>query len=258
MIHRIVRTGVIAIVIWSVLAVGVVAGLAPAGDVTPHAQSNDTAQDDTNETAEATISVTATGEAQADPDASVVFLGVSATADSPAAAAQQVANNTSRLRAALANASVDDDAVRTTEYNLFERDRLDPRNDTGGYVAEQGVAVEINDTDRAGELLDLAVENGASTVRGVEFTLSDETRDELRNRALSNAVGDAQAQADAIAGSAGLQITGVNSISTVESQSRPFEAAARDVAQEDAATRIDVAPLTVTATVQITYNATTE
>lgn len=256
MIHRIVRMTALIVILLSVLGAGVGAGLAPAEVTAPDAQSNETAQDDTNETSTATISVTATGEADADPDAAIVFLSVSATADSPDAAAQQAANNTSRLRTALTNASVDEDAVRTTDYNLYERDRRDPDNDTGRYVAEQGIAVSINDTDRAGDVVDLAVGNGATSVRSVQFTLSEETRSELRNRALSNAVQSARSQADAIAGSADLRIVGVRSVSTVEPTFGPFEAADRGAVQEDAATRIDTGPLTVTATVEVTYNAT--
>jgi uncharacterized protein YggE len=256
MVHRILRTVALAVVLWSVLAAGTVVGLAPTEHVTPQTQHGDTPQEGANDTATATISVTAMGEAEAAPDAAIVFLGVSATADSPDAAARQVANNTSRLRAALANASIDEDAIRTTNYDLYERPPRDDGNDSDGYVAEQGLAVEINDTDRAGEIVDLAVENGATNVRGVQFTLSDETRSELRNRALSNAVASAGSQAEAIAGSADLRIVGVRSVSTVEPTFGPLEATAERAAQEDAATRIDAGPLTVTATVQVTYNAT--
>jgi uncharacterized protein YggE len=256
MVHRIPRTAALAVVLWSVLAAGTVAGLAPAENVTPQVEQGNTSQEGANDTTTATITVTATEEAEAEPDAAIVFLGVRATADSPDAAARTVANNTSRLRAALANASIDEDAIRTTNYDLYELDRRESGNETDRYVAEQGIAVEINDTDRAGEIVDLAVENGATNVRGVQFTLSDETRSELRNRALSNAVASAGSQAEAIAGSADLRVVGVDSVSTVETTFGPLEATAERAVREDAATRIDAGPLTVTATVQVTYNAT--
>lgn len=250
--HRIVRATALAVVLWSLLAVGPAAGVGSTGDAGTHAQFDGRAQNDTaNGT---TITITATGEAQAQPDAAVVHVSVTATAASPGDAAEQVATNASRLRTALANASVPDDAVRTTYYDVYERGLDDPRNETR-YVAEQGFAVETDNASRAGELVDLALANGASTVQGVAFTLSDEARSELRNEALGDAVSSADSQADAVARSADLSVTGVRAIETVDPGFVRGQGAA-EALTEDASTQIDGGPLTVTAVVRVTYVAT--
>lgn len=258
MVRHITRKAFLAIVLCSVVAAGTAAGLgasAPA-DVAVQEAGNETANNGTAAGTEGTITVTATGEAQARPDAAVLFLAVVATADSPENATRQVAENASRLRSALADANVSGDRIRTTDYSVYQEGRFDPRNESGDYVAEHGFAVEIDNVSRAGELIDVATSNGTTTVRGVQLTLSEETRSELRDEALSNAVDDARAQADAIAASADLAVTGVHSVSTVEPQFGPFEAATRDVAAQETGTQIDPGPLTVSATVQVTYRTT--
>ena len=257
MVHHFTRKAILAVVLCSLVAVAPVAGLGAAGpaDVATQEDDNETADNGTAAGPESTITVTATGEAQAQPDAAVLYLAVVATADTPENATLQAAENASQLRAALTDANVSEDRIRTTDYSVYQEGRFDPGNETGDYVAEQGFAVELDNVSRAGELIDVATANGASAVRGVQLTLSDETRSELRNEALSNAVDSARSQADAIAASADLQVDGVHSISTVDPWFGPFESVSEDVVREDAGTQIDPGPLTVSATVEVAYRA---
>ena len=205
-----------------------------------------------------TVSVSATGDVQAEPDVAVLHLSSSATAEEPQNATERLAANVTQLRSALVEAGVSEDQIRTTDYNLFqESDRGEPAqsaNETR-YVAQQGIAVQVENTSRVGSLLDVAVANGATGVRNVEFTLSDETRSDLRNQALEAAMRSARTQAETLAGTEGLEITGVRSISTDAGGPRPF--ASQDVAvATESGTQIDSGPVTVQASVQVTYNAT--
>ena len=153
-----------------------------------------------------TIDVSATGTASADPDLAVVRLAVEARADSANAAREQVAADVERMREALRELGISDDAVRTTsffvgpEYDYRERGR-----ELVGYRAVHAFEVET-DVDAPGEVIDAAVENGATQVHGVQFTLSEETQRELRDEALTAAVENARADADAIAAAAGVSV----------------------------------------------------
>lgn len=257
MLETITRKLLFVVVLCSLVAAVPLAGLGAASpaDAAVQEDGNETADNGTAAGPESTITVTATGEAEAQPDAAVLYLAVVATADTPENATRQVAENASQLRSALTDAGVSEDRIRTTDYSVYQEGRFDPGNETGDYVAEQGFAVELDNVSRAGDILDVATSNGASAVRGVQLTLSDETRSELRNEALSTAVDSARSQADAIAGSADLQVDGVHSISTVEPRFGPFEAVTEDVARESGGTQIDPGPLTVSATVEVTYRA---
>lgn len=244
----------------SVVFVLLVAGTMTAVAVAPDGGTAAPQVNATNDTTATgtTISVSATGDAQAEPDVAVLHLESAATASEPRNASDRLAANVSRLRAALLEANVSEDRIRTTAYDLYdESDRGGPERDVNEsrYVARQTIAVDVSNTSRVGTLVDVAVANGATGVNGVEFTLSEESQSELRNQALEEAMGSARTQAEALAATESIEITGVESISTDSDGPRPF---AQDelAAATEADTQIDSGPVTVRATVHVTYNAT--
>jgi len=70
-----------------------------------------------------------------------------------------------------------------------------------GYVARNSIEVRVDDVSRLGELLELSVGQGATTVSGLRFDLKDRAR--LERDALRQAVADARAKAEAAAAGAG-------------------------------------------------------
>ena len=201
------------------------------------------------------ISVSSTGRGAAESDHAVVRVSVTSTADTADAARSSVAADSERMREALRDAGVADDAVRTVNYAIYPRyDYRTEERELIGYQAVHAYAVEVA-PDRAGEVVDVAVANGADTVDGVTFTLSEEARADLREQALTQAMTSARADADAIASAAGLTVTGVQEASTVADYG--YMPVYR-VAESDAAggsTSFEPGPVTVTATVQVTYAA---
>jgi len=199
-----------------------------------------------------TITVAATGQVQADPDSVVVQVSSVAVAADPANATSQLAANVSKLRGALLAANVSRDGIQTTGFTVFQRQ---PRpNASVEYVAQQSLSITLNDTSRAGEIVDVAISNGATTVDGVSFTLSPDAQRALRQQALRQAVSHARQDADTVAEAAGLSISGVRAVSVGNGGVSPFE---RQVAAAaPPGTEIEPAPITVTASVTVTYNAT--
>ncbi|WP_049934785.1 SIMPL domain-containing protein [Haloplanus natans] len=201
-----------------------------------------------------TISVSATGSANADPDLAVVNVAVETTADGANAARAQVARDIERVRGALADGGVADANVTTTTfgiapvYNYSRGER-----EVVGYRAVHALAIETA-PDRVGEIVDLAVGNGATHFDGVRFTLSDERRAELRVTALERAMDTARTDADGIASAADLSVTGVRQTST-GAEFTPFPVARFEDAAEGGGTVIQPAPVTVTVTVDVTYTA---
>lgn len=208
---------------------------------------------------ERSVSVAATGEASADPDRAVLHLAVQASADSAEAARSQVAENTSALRTALTEAGVDEANVTTERYNVREVKSRDEKGAPGPaeYRAVHALKVDVADVDRVGEFIGLAVRNGATDVRHVEFTLSEATESRLRERALSAAMSNARADADVLATEANLSIAGVHSVSTADVRVSPYRTETALAAGGDAgsATDVDSGPVTVTARVGVTYAA---
>lgn len=207
--------------------------------------------------AERTISTAGTGEVTADADLAVVTVAVVARADSADAAREAVATDAARLREALRELGVDDDAVRTVSYRLSPRyESVEGRlgDEIAGYEAVHAYRIETSPDD-AGDVVDTAVGNGASEVYGVSFTLSDEARAELREQALERAMADARADADAVAGAADLSVTGVRSVSVGGDYGPIYEVRTAADSAGGAGTQFDAGPVTVTARVDVTYTA---
>lgn len=204
-----------------------------------------------------TVTVTAVGTAEADPDLAVVNVAVTARADDAEAVRDRIASNASRLRDALADANVSEDRIRTTRFSISrEVERHENGTEHVGFRGAQSFEISLSNTSRAGEIVDLAVTNGANRVERVTFTLSEERRRELRAEALREAMANARSDADALAASANLTITGVGSVSTVDSGFSPSLADVAEARAESEPTRIDSGPVTVTADVTVVYNAT--
>jgi uncharacterized protein len=151
--------------------------------------------------------VVTTGEAvvQRAPDRAFVAIASEARAKTSRDAQRQNADTMSAVRQRLTQAGVATDAVRTLGIDLqqefdFPQGRRVPRE----YVARNTIEVRIDDLARVGDVLDAAVQAGATSSGGVRFDLRD--RSGAEREALRLAVADARARADAAAAGAGRSI----------------------------------------------------
>jgi uncharacterized protein YggE len=205
------------------------------------------------------ITVSADGEIEAQPDQAVVQVAITATGNDSTAVRETLAADTETLRDALTEYGVPADEIRTAYYDIRqERERTRNGVERGPYRGAHAFEITIDDTDAAGEVIDVAVENGADTVNGVSFTLSDEKREELYNDALEEAMANAETRADTLASAGDLTVTGVHSILSADTDYRAYRTETAYVAGDSASasTSVQSGPVTVTADVRVTYNAT--
>lgn len=242
----------------AILGAGVaVASLGPSG---PSGGDFSQMSGDSPDSGEESVTVSAGGSAETDPDEAVVRVSVTAVRDDATAARQAVARNVSAVRASLQELGLEESQIRTVDYNLWEdRERRPPEKDGEPairYRASHDLEITVTDIDRVGAVIDETIDSGATNIRDVRFTLSKQTRRSLRQQALQDAMENARSQASTLAGSADLSLAGVQSVTTVEQDHgvRPvaFEAAAGD----GGGTAIEAGPVTVSASVVVTYNAT--
>ncbi|MDR5656601.1 SIMPL domain-containing protein [Halodesulfurarchaeum sp. HSR-GB] len=236
------------------IAVAVIAGAGTAGLAMAVSDQPEQTTTDQNRT----ITVTGSASESAAPDTAVLRLAVEKTAADSNTARAAVANNVSAVTDRLAELGIPDDQVRTTDYRIGERMR--PPTDSGEsetptYVARQTIEVHLSDTDAVGETIDAAVAAGATDIQDVRFTLSDETQAELRNTALEAAMSDARVQAETLAGSANLTVTGTQKITTEANPGPVVPYTLQTAAAEDSGTEIDAGPVSVSAQVTVTYTA---
>lgn len=133
------------------------------------------------------------------------------------------------------------DAIRTVSYDLQQEfDFVNNRRVSRGYVARNTVDVRIDAVDRVGELLEIAVGTGATSVGGLRFDLKD--RAKLEREALRLATADAKSKAEAAAG-AGLAIDRVVRIESQGVSSPPI--AMRTFALKAEAAQANDVPISV-------------
>ena len=199
------------------------------------------------DTAEQGFTVTAVGSAKAVPDRAELLFGVTthgATADAASAANAERAR---KLVDSLKGAGIREEDIRTQSVSVSQR--LSPAGQPlAGYTAENSVSVKLA-SRRAGAIVDLAVENGATTVSGPSFDVSD--RDALYREALQDAVREARKKAEAIGAAGGVPIGDVTRVVEGAGAGTPvYLEASRD---QTASTPVEPGQEEIRATLTVTF-----
>lgn len=169
--------------------------------------------------AESVVVMAGEGIVKAPPDQAWVSIGAESRSRNPKEAQSQNAAAMSGVQDKLRAAGIPQDAIRTLSVDLqMESDWVNGRQVPKGYVARNMIEVRLDDIARVGEIMDLAVTGGATTLHGVRFDLKQ--RDSLEREALKRATADARARAEAVAAAAGRTIDRIVRIE--EPVSRPF------------------------------------
>jgi uncharacterized protein len=184
------------------------------------------------------IEVTGEAEARVAPDTAQLDFGVMTRADTAAVAVQQNAARMKAVLAAIRQALGSEGQIGTGNYSL-RADYSAPRDGTPprvtGYTASNVVRLETRELARVGELIDIAAQAGSNQVQRIAFTLRDPSAP--RRRALSEAVLDAQGEAEAIAAALKAGLGPVHSVIEQDSGPiRPFMQEAVMARAADAAT----------------------
>jgi len=204
------------------------------------------------------ISVSGEGRASAAPDVAVLGLGVSAKATTIEAANRQTQEAMSDLLDSLEDNGVQEKDIQTRQFSIYpEYDyRSDGEQILTGYRVSHMLQVKVRDIDKAGEVIDDAVEAGGDLlqVQSISFTIDDTTA--LRSEARQEAMVDAQAKAEELASLAGVSLGKPTYIT--ESISTPYPQPYFDrggvyAMEEAAVTEISTGELEVVVSVHITY-----
>lgn len=162
------------------------------------------------------------GEVRTPPDVAFITLATEHRAAAAKDAQAQGATVMTAVQQRLAAAGLAKDAVRTLSYDLQPQfDYVNGKQVARGFLARNVIEVRVDVVTRVGELLEIVVAAGGTTVQGVRFDVKDRTQ--LERQALSRAVADARARAVAAAEGAGTTIVAVVRIEESGVISRPVE-----------------------------------
>ena len=202
-----------------------------------------------------TISVSGTGRVLVKPDVADISLGVHVergkAKESEIAAAELMGKIVDALKAA----GVADADIQTANLSLQPTyDYSSSKQFITGYATDNVVSITVRDLSKVGETVDAAVDAGATQVNGISFRVDDQAKVEAQAR--EAAMKDAKSKADALASAAGVNITGVASISEVSSPiptPYPYAVSAGAPAQDRAVTPVEPGKVTLDVTVTVTY-----
>ncbi len=204
------------------------------------------------------ISVSGEGRASAAPDVAVLGLGVSAKAATVKAASSQAQEAMSDLLDSLEENGVQEKDIQTRQFSIYpEYDYRDGEQILTGYRVTHMLQVKVRDIDKAGEVIDDAVEAGGDLlqVQTISLTIDDTTA--LRSEARQEAVADAQARAEELATLAGVTLGKPTYITESVYTPSPLPPMPRAVgyAMEEVAPVTEISPgeLEVVVNVHITY-----
>jgi len=127
-----------------------------------------------------------------------------------------------------------------------------------GYTVTHQIRIDSEKIDMAAFILDAAIEAGANNIYGVNFDLSDNTRETAKAEALKQATEIAKSKAESMASGTGVTITGIKRISDSTVDYIPYryeEMSVSDVSAKGGAENIitESGSVEVLATVFISY-----
>ncbi|MDK2973678.1 MAG: uncharacterized protein PWP08_49 [Methanofollis sp.] len=215
----------------------------------------------TDTTDERSIHVSGTGEITTTPDRAVISFAVETEDTDPKAAQAANAQIMDTLNTALKTAGIAAEDMKTTGYNIWTETPDDDKPFSSQkeiYHVTNTLQVTLTDVTKTGEMIDVAVANGANRVSSLYFTLSPEKTQQFRGEALTRAVGQARTDAETVAAAAGVTITGVQDISIGSTYVPVYDSylkseSARAMGGGGAPTPIESGEVKVTASVSVTY-----
>lgn len=191
-----------------VFAIAVVLILTLTACAAPAAAPSETTVNLRQDAAPDTITVSGKAGLESSPDIVKLNIGVESSGGTPGVARERNTEAVNATIAAVTALGIEESDIKTTYINLWNR--YDNNGNISGYRMNTSLSVIVRDLEKAGEVLDAAVEAGSNELNGLEYMLSNQ--DELYNQALTDAVALARQKAEALAALEGKTVGAVVSI----------------------------------------------
>lgn len=165
-----------------------------------------------------TLHVNGTGKIITEPDTVEISISVVTEGKTPAVQ-EQNAGKTQKVIDALLKLGLSKEELETQRVNFYPMKKWTENEGEviTGYRAENTILVTTKKIDKAGQITDTAVKNGAQNVGNLIFSLSDAGKEKLLDKAIDLAVKDAKKQAESTAKSLGISIAGVQNVNVIKS-----------------------------------------
>lgn len=208
--------------------------------------------------AKRTLSAAGQGTIKASPDIAYITLGVITEHGNAKAAQQANAAAMDKITTAIKGAGIKPEDIKTVNYSIYPR--YDYHKETGeskitGYTVNNSIQVTVRDITKAGNIIDLAAQNGANTSSQISFGLSD--YEKHYNEALKMAVENARKRASTMAGALDIKLGMPSTVTENGGYTPPVihygYQAGMAKAEDAAATPVSAGSIEIQASVSLTY-----
>ncbi len=153
-----------------------------------------------------TITVAGFGTANGAPDMASIDVGVETFSPNVAEAFAEANTVAEAVVSALVELGVAEEDIRTSNLNVYFSSRFDETNgrDERGYFVNNTVHIIVRDVEQIEDVIDTALNSGANTLYGLNFSISDTTA--LQSEARESAMSDARARAEQYASLIGVTL----------------------------------------------------
>lgn len=152
---------------------------------------------------ENTITANGSAEVMEEPDGARVVIGVKEEGTDRDETIEEFNQNANEVKSTLSESfNLSEDQINTISYNfstVVENANHRSRQSSERFGGAHYFQVELHNIEIVGELLSVALEEGATDIRDVEYILSDETRNECKEEALELALESARNDAEVAA-----------------------------------------------------------
>ena len=156
------------------------------------------------------ISVSGSSAIRVQPNRVVILFGVESFARTPSMSQAQNARQSQAVIQAIHAQNIAERDVATADFSLHPRYHDYDRNTISGYGARNTIAVTLRDVQKLESVLVAALEAGATSVDGIDFSIT--TLRQLRDQAREQAIRAALEKATDMAGAADMTLGNVTNI----------------------------------------------
>ena len=145
------------------------------------------------------MTVTGIGNLSVAPDTIHIQLAVRTEDTQLSQAQQENAAAMHQVIEALVQLGINRENIQTVSYTITPQyDYIEGKQLFRGYEVRNAITVKLTNVEQAGNVIDVAVHNGANSVSNIQFTVGDEQLyyQQALSLALKNAVAKAQTMAD--------------------------------------------------------------
>lgn len=205
-----------------------------------------------------TISVQGSYSQKLNPDKVWMSIGIETQAKLASDAESENKEISNGIYTSLDNLGLTSTDYQTESYNVYPTYDYNYGNKITGYTVSHRIRIDTDKINLASSILDAAVNAGANSIYGVNFDLSENSRETAKANALKKATESAKTKAESIAAGLGAKLGRIKSVSDSNINYLPYiyaEVASAEVREKGASSIItESGSVEVSAGVSIVYN----